>query len=271
MKNFLRKSFVLSVVSIILASMLLTSCLSTFMDSLDGVLGTGSGKSTVSFTNDEAVSALNDALVEGIGSASKNLSKTDAYFKNAALKILLPSEAQPILDVLNQIPGGKSLADNVVLRLNRTAETAAKDTVSIFTSAIKTMTIVDGIKIATGSNTEATQYLKNKCYDKLVTLYKPMINSVLNKPLVMNMSANEAWTNLVTTYNKYGQIPNAAAKLTGSALPFPPVEVDLAKYATEKALDGLFLKIGEEEGKIRKNPFNYASNMIQKVFGSLIK
>lgn len=267
-KNSLSKFFIFTVLSV---SVFFTSCLSTFIDSFDGVLGGTSGSRQLAFTNEEAVMAMKDALIEGITGASGNLSQKDAYFKNAALKILLPPEAAPILNVLSQIPGGQSLADNVILRLNRTAETAAKETGAIFTSAIKSMTVVDGIKIVTGKNDAATQYLREKCYDKLVSLYKPKVAAVLNKPLIMDVSANEAWTQLVTTYNKYGQIPNAAARLSGSPIPFPPVEVDLAKFATEKALDGLFSKVGEEEVKIRKNPFDYASNMIQKVFGSLLR
>ena len=226
----------------------------------------GKTKQVPAYTNDEAVSAMKDALEEGIKFASTQLSKTDAYFKNEAIKILLPPEAQPIINVLNKLPNGQNLVDDVVLRLNRTAEEAAKDTVSIFTKAIKEMTVIDGIKIVTGNKNAATMYLKEKCYDSLVKLYSPKINTVLDKPLIMNVSANKAWTTLVTTYNKYAPIPNQVAKLAGQKEPCPPVEVDLASYATKKALDGLFLKIEEEEAKIRENPLKYASDMIQKVF-----
>lgn len=269
MKKKFISIFTLSLILIWSICVLFTSCLSTLSeiaDSLDSV-----SNSKTKFTNQEAITAMKDALVEGINSASLQLSKQDAYFKNATIKILLPEEAKPIMNVLNQIPGGQYLADDVILRLNRTAETAAKDTVPIFTSAIKSMTVVDGIKIVTGSKTAATDYLREKCYSKLESLYKPMISKALDKPLVMNVSANDAWEKLVTNYNKYGTIPNSAARLAGKPVPFPVVEVDLAKFATDKALDGLFEKISEEEIKIRKNPFNYSSDMIKKVFGSLVK
>lgn len=246
------------------------SCVSSIQELAGEFFNSAVSPSTETFTNEEAISAVKDALVEGIKSASGTLSKENAYYKNDVIKILLPSEAEPILNVLNSIPGGNSLAEDVVLRLNRTAEEAAKDTVSIFTSAIKSMTIVDGIKIVTGNKDAATQYLKEKCGESLVNLYKPKVNAVLNKPLILNVSANTAWTNLVTQYNKYAAIPNSVAKIVGQKEPFPEVEVDLAKYATEKALDGLFLKIADEERKIRENPLQYTSEMIRKVF-SIVK
>ena len=80
-------------------------------------------------------------------------------------------------------------------------------------------------------------------------MYKPKVSSALNKPLVLNVSANKAWTNLTTAYNTVGAVPNKVAKLAGKTEPFPEVEVDLATYSTEKALDGLFIKIAEEEKK----------------------
>lgn len=267
-KNYIKLTLSLSLITVLGAGLLFTSCLSTLSEMAGGVLG-GPSRNSYSFTNEEAIAAMKDALVAGIGSASKNLSQTDSYYKNASLKILLPEEAQPILQILNQIPGGQTLANDVVLRLNRTAESTAKDTVSIFSSSITSMTVTDGIKIVTGGRDAATRYLREKCYDKLVNLYKPKISTALDKPLVAGVSASSAWSTLVTNYNKYGAIPNSVARLAGQSEPFPAVEVDLAKFATEKALDGLFIKIAEEEGKIRDNPFGYASDMIKKVFGSL--
>ena len=126
------------------------------------------------------------------------------------------------------------------------------------------MTVNDGIKIVTGNKTAATDYLKSKTYDKLLALYKPKVSTALNKPLVLNISANKAWGSLTGAYNKVGAVPNKAAKLVGKKEPFPEVEVDLATYSTQKALDGLFIKIAEEE-----NPTDYASSLIKKIFGAV--
>ncbi len=268
MKKFFKLGILVVLVLVVFTTV---SCLSTLNAVASNVLGSSSSSSSKksAFTNAEAISAMKDALNEGIKSASSNLSKKDGYFGNAALKILLPSEAQPILNTLNKIPGGQSLVDDVVLRLNRSAEESAKEVTAIFSQAIKEMTVSDGIKIVTGNSTAATDYLKSKTYSKLVALYKPKVSSALNKPLVLNISANKAWTNLTTAYNTVGAAPNKVAKLAGKTEPFPEVEVDLATYSTEKALDGLFVKIAEEEKVIRKNPLNYASSMIQKVFGAV--
>ena len=267
MKNRSIYSILLSFV--VTLSLLFTSCLSSLQEIADDLLFVPDGKTVQAYTNEEAIAAMKDALEEGIKFAAKELSKENAYYKNSLIKILLPPEAQPILNALNSIPGGSKLAEEVVLRLNRSAEESAKDTIDIFAKAIKSMTVVDGIKIVTGSKNAATIYLKEKCYDSLVLLYKPKVNAALNKPLVLDISANAAWKKLVTTYNEYAKIPNSVARLAGQAEPFPQVEVDLASYATKKALDGLFYKIEEEEAKIRENPFGYASNMIQKVFGAV--
>ena len=270
MKKFFKFGILVVLVLVVFTTV---SCLSTLNAVASSVLGSSSSSSSSTkksaFTNAEAITAMKDALNEGIKSASANLSKKDGYFGNAALKILLPTEAQPILNTLNKIPGGQGLVDDVVLRLNRSAEESAKEVTDIFAQAIKEMTVADGIKIVTGNNTAATEYLKSKTYSKLVALYKPKVSSALNKPLVLNVSANKAWTNLTTSYNSIGAVPNKVAKLAGQKEPFPEVEVDLVTYSTEKALDGLFVKIAEEEKVIRKNPLNYASSMIQKVFGAV--
>ena len=268
MKKFLKVGILVAMTLIIFTTV---SCLSTLNAVASNVLGGSSSSSSKksAFTNSEAVTAMKDALNEGIKSASSNLSQTNGYFGDAALKILLPPEAQPIMNVVNKIPGGQTLIDDVVLRLNRSAEESAKDVTNIFAQAIKEMTVTDGIKIVTGKNNAATEYLREKTYNKLLDLYKPKVSAALNKPLVLNVSANKAWSTLTTSYNKVGEVPNKVAKLAGKNEPFPEVEVDLATYSTKKALDGLFVKIAEEEKDIRANPLDYASSMIKKVFGAV--
>ena len=268
MKKFLKVGILVAMTLIIFTTV---SCLSTLNAVASNVLGGSSSSSSKksAFTNSEAVTAMKDALNEGIKSASSNSSQKNGYFGNAALKILLPPEAQPIMNVVNKIPGGQTLIDDVVLRLNRSAEESAKDVTNIFAQAIKEMTVTDGIKIVTGKNNAATEYLREKTYNKLLDLYKPKVSAALNKPLVLNVSANKAWSTLTTSYNKVGEVPNKVAKLAGKNEPFPEVEVDLATYSTKKALDGLFVKIAEEEKDIRANPLDYASSMIKKVFGAV--
>lgn len=229
------------------------------------------GKTDTKVTNADAISALKEALVEGAKSASTTLSAENGYFGNELFKILLPPEAKPMVDSISKIPQGKKLVDDVVLRLNRSAEEAAKDVVPIFKDAITSMTITDGIAIVKGGDSAATDYLERKTRSRLHALYQPKVDAALAKPLVMKISAKKSWNTLSTAYNKAGTFVNAAAALKGSEEPMPAVNVDLAGYATDKALDGLFLMIAQEEGKIRENPLKYTSAIIQKVFGALKK
>lgn len=208
-------------------------------------------------TNSEIISGLKEALIEGTVSSTKILSSPDGYFKDNAVKILLPPEAKVIVDNIQKVPGiGQSTIDELVLRINRSAEDAAMEAKPIFVDAIKTMTIQDGLTILKGNNTAATEYLKGKTYNKLVSAFSPKINNSLNKKLVGNISAGKSWTDVTTVYNKVAPI-----------LGKPKVTTDLGAYVTAKALDGLFLKVGDEEKKIRENPYAYVSDIIKKVFG----
>ena len=243
-------------------------------DTLFDILGlAGSGDAL--FTNAEAVEAMKSALIIGAENSSNELSKENAYYDNPLLKILLPPEADVILDVIEKIPDGEKLVNNVIKGLNRSAEEAAKEVVPIFSKAITGMSVQDGIGIVTGERDAATVYLKDKTYSQLMELYEPEMEDVLNMPLipVVNISTNTAWKNLVDAYND--NIASLDDNLIGgiigglAGVTLEPVEVDLSQYVTGKALDGVFVKVGEEEGKIRDNPWGYASNIIEKVFGAV--
>ncbi len=261
-----KKSAFFALIILVFSCFTFVSCLST-LESLAGSYGATPQKEAI--TNADAIAAMKDALKEGIASASGKLSVTDGYFGDALLRIMLPPEAKPILDSVGKIPQGQKYIDDVVLRLNRSAEEAAKDVVPIFVDAITTMTVADGFAIIKGHDRSATKYLEAKTRQSLLELYRPKVEATLAKPLLMNVSAKKSWETLSISYNKVGQVANVAASLAGKNPPMPPVEVDLATYATNRALDGLFLKIGEEEQKIRSNPLAYASSMIKKVFGAL--
>lgn len=240
--------------------------LGVFFVSCEELLGGGAEEKGL-FSNAEAVQALRDALSEGTASACNILSAEDGFFGNQALKILLPPDAKPVMDNIGKIPGGQKLIDDVVLRLNRSAEKAAKGAGTIFLKAITDMTVTDGIAIVRGDDTAATEYLKKETYNNLVLLFKPVVSGALNEKLVLNISANDSWETLCSAYDTAKDINNALPLRD----PMPDITSDLAQYATEKALDGLFIKIAEEEQEIRKNPMDYASAIIKKVFGALLQ
>lgn len=243
-------------------------------DTLFDILGlNGSGDAL--FTNTEAVEAMKSALNIGAKNSSNELSKENAYYDNPLLKILLPPEADVILDVIEKIPDGEKLVNNVIKGLNHSAEEAAKEVVPIFSKAITDMSVQDGIGIVTGERDAATVYLKDKTYSQLMESYEPEMDEVLNMSLIpgIGISTNTAWDNLVQAYNNNiaslddNFIGGIIGGLAGVTL--EPVEVDLSQYVTGKALDGVFLTVAEEEGKIRDNPWDYASNIIEKVFGAV--
>lgn len=220
-----------------------------------------------SFTYDEAVQGLKAALIEAAIQSSDFLSKEDAYYKNPIYYIDMPKDAEDLIKVVSKVPGGKNMIEDVVLRLNRTAETAAKEIEPIFREAISNMGVQDAVAIVTGKDDAATEYLKRTTYQQLLSLYKPKVNAALDQKLVAKKSANECWEKLTTTYNKASASTNKIGSIFGKSEIMQEVETDLAQYATEKALDAVFLQMAEEEEKIRDDPMDYASSIIRKVFG----
>jgi len=221
---------------------------------------------TAATSNSSAASGLKEALVTGVTNAVLSLNKENGYFGNSLLKILLPKEADPLVNNIKLIPGGQSLLDDVVLRLNRAAEDAAGEAKPIFVNAITGMSITDATSILFGSDkTGATNYLKKSTSSQLTAAYQPKVEASLNKNLVGTMSTTDAWAKLTKAYNK------VANSLVGSAYNLAPVNTNLSGYVTEQALNGLFTTVGNEEMKIRENPAARVTSVLQSVFGLLDK
>ncbi len=210
-------------------------------------------------TEQEVIQGLKEALDVGTGKAVSILSKPNGYLGDAVVKIMLPPDAQEILkhkdDPLLRAVNLTKLVDDVVTAMNRSAEDAAKDATPIFKNAIKAMTIQDAWNILKGSDTAATHYFRQKTYNSLIELYKPIMSKSLNKPLVAGVSANTAWKALTSGYNQI-------AKTAGWRV----VNTDLVDYATRKGVDGLFIKIAAEESRIRHNPSARINDILRRVF-----
>lgn len=216
--------------------------------------GSGSSGNTNSgiggnLSNTDIASGLKEALKIGAQNASGKLSATDGFFKNAALKILLPPEARQVESTLRSIGMG-SVVDKAILSMNRAAEDAAKQAAPIFINAITSISIQDGLNILRGGNNAATNYLKGKTTAALTSAFKPVIQKSLNK-----VGAPNLWNSVFSTYNK---LPLSKNK----------VNPDLTGYVTERALSGLFLTIADEEAKIRTNPAAQVTSLLQRVFGN---
>ncbi|MCB0688205.1 MAG: DUF4197 domain-containing protein [Saprospiraceae bacterium] len=197
-------------------------------------------------SNEEIIAGLKEALSIGISKGSDLLSKEDGYYKSI-YKILLPEEARKVTDKLKVVPGFTNVEEEIVKRLNRAAEDAAKSAKPIFVDAIKKMTINDAINILMGQPDAATRYLENSTYDGLYTAFQPKIVESLNQ-----LNALEYWEKAVTAYNK---------------IPFvDKVNPKLDDYVARQALDGLFDMVEKEEAAIRQDPSKRVSALLKKVF-----
>jgi len=190
--------------------------------------------------------ALKQALEQGTGKSSDQLSVVDGFFGNAAIKILFPPEAQKAEQTLRKL-GLNQLCDNVILSLNRAAEGAAKEAKPIFIDAIKQMTLDDVSHILLGDPDAATQYFKRTTTLQLTAKFKPVIQVSLDQA-----GATQYYTQAATAYNK---------------VPFVrKVTPDVSDYVTQKAIEGLFFQIAKEELNIRQNISARSTPLMKTVF-----
>lgn len=212
-------------------------------------------------SDEEVVSGLKEALRVSTDTSVAILNKKDGYFGDNLVKILLPTEADVVVENISLI-GGQSAIDEVLLLVNRSAEDAASHATPIFMQAITDLTIEEGWVILNGPDSAATIYLKEKTSSLLYQAFKPSIESSLSTPLIDGMSsAEEAYASLINSYNDGASLGNS---LGGN---YELVDNNsLTVHVTEKALDGLFIKIAEEEKAIRTEPFARVTKILEKVF-----
>jgi hypothetical protein len=233
-------------IKIILISVVLASCTTAQINQTLGDLGKSTG--TKPLTAAEVAEGLKEALIQGTSKGADMVSQTDGYFKNPQIKIPFPPEVKKVEDRLRQIGLGNEV-DRFVMTLNRGAEEAAKDAKPIFISAIKSMTINDAFAILRGEEDAATTYLKRTTSAQLKSTFLPVIQSALEKT-----NATRYYADLVGTYNKIPLVEK--------------VNPDLDDYATDKAIEGLFVMIAAEEKNIRENPGARVTDLLKRVFGS---
>lgn len=203
--------------------------------------------STKSGLSSETIAAgLKEALESSVEQGTAKLSSVDGFFKDAAIKILMPQEAQEVEKKLRSIGMGK-VVDKAILSMNRAAEDASKGAASIFVSAVKQMSIKDAVGILAGGDFAATNYLKETTTANLTESFRPVIEKSLAE-----VNAVSAWNAVFTTYNRFSK---------------EKVNTDLVVYVTEKALDGIFYQVGLEEQKIRKDPAAQTTSLLKQVFG----
>jgi hypothetical protein len=192
-------------------------------------------------------SGLKEALQIGTENAVKLTGKTDGYFMNQVIKILMPEKLRTFEKGLRAVGYGPKV-DEFILSMNRAAEKAAPAAKQIFWNAIGEMTFDDVRKILSGHDTAATDYFKGKTTNKLTATFKPVVDKSMNE-----VGVTRQYKELVGRYE---------------SIPFVKKEsFDLDQYVVTKALDGLFHVVGEEEKKIRKNPAARTTDLLKEVFG----
>lgn len=223
-----------------------TSTVATSTTSTEGTTSAlGSGLSGL--TQNTASQGLKEALQKGVTKGVAELSATNGYLGNSLVKIGFPEELQMVEKALRKAGMG-AVADKGIQLLNRAAEDAASSAAQIFVGAITEMTIQDAVSIVAGGNDAGTAYLKKHTTEELTKSFSPIVEKSLGR-----VNAPAYWKTVISKYN--------ALPLTQNQ-----IEPDLTKYVTQKAVDGMFVKIAEEEKLIRENPLERTSDILQKVF-----
>lgn len=199
-------------------------------------------------SKDEVANGLKEALDQGIEEAVDKLSAEDGYLKSQ-YKVEIPTEAKKVVSKVKMVPGFENVERDLIEKMNRAAESAAKKATPIFVDAVKAITFDDAMNILGGENDAATIYLKDKSYDNLYTAFMPVIQSALDE-----VNAREYWRSVVKAYN---------------SLPFvKDVNPELDDHVNTKALVGMFSLIAKKEEGIRGDVGQRNTDLLKKVFGS---
>jgi hypothetical protein len=198
-------------------------------------------------TQNEIVAGLKQALEVGTGHAVALTSKTDGYFMNPQIKIPLPEQVRKAEDLLRTVGLGEQVSA-FEKSMNRAAERAAPEAKALFITAIQQMTFADAKKILQGQENEATLYFKEKTSQPLAQRFNPIVHDAMSQVGV----------------TRYYQSIESKLRV----LPLSGQSLDLDQYVTQKALDGLFFMLAQEEAKIRKDPAARVTELLKRVFGA---
>jgi hypothetical protein len=207
----------------------------------------GLGNASV-LSDSKVASGLKEALRIGAEKSVKLTGRTDGYFGNEAIKILMPANLRPLEKGLRVMGYGPKI-DGFILSMNRSAEAAAPAARRIFGDAVMAMTFDDAGRILSGGDTAATDYFKAKTTSQLTEAFKPVVEKT--------MSQNGVTQQYRALTDQYKSIPFARNQ-----------SFDIDKYVVTKALDGLFYELADQERQIRKNPAARTTSLLKEVFGA---
>lgn len=222
--------------------LLLPACASLSMDDITGILG---GQAPL--TEDTVAAGLREALSIGTSRASLRLSATNAFAEAAARRIGVPEELEGVASRLRTVGLG-SQVDDFELRMNRAAEQAAGLAVSVFSDAIRDMTIADAFAILDGPDNAATVYFQDRTTTHLTTAFTPVVRDVMEEAGVFRV-----YEDLMTRY---------------ASLPFTNApDVDIVNHIVERTTQALFTELAVEERLIREDPVARTTDLLKRVFG----
>ena len=203
----------------------------------------------VPLTESLASAGIKEALNKGIVKAVQFASEPDGFNLNDDIHIPTPPDLDIVKSTVGRLPGMTTLFTTLETQLNRAAEAAAPKAKDIFLNALTNISITDALSLVTSGSTDAaTQFLRKSTQSQLIAAFHPDIEAAIDQ-----VGAGRAYG---TITDKYNRIPLMT-----------PVNLSLADYTTQKAVDGLFILLAKEESKIRKNPAARTSDVLKQVFG----
>ncbi|MGB0429748.1 MAG: DUF4197 domain-containing protein [Bacteroidia bacterium] len=210
-------------------------------------------------SQEEIAKGLKEALRVGTDTAVTRLSRNNGFYKDKKVQIGLPHEADIIVKNISKVPLlGDKLIDETKKLINRAAEDAATEAAPIFKNAITSMSISDAVGILRGNDSAATHYLRKSTYKQLYNKFMPKIEASLGRKIVKDVSADGAYKALIDKYNMAAKIPFSGLEQVKSN--------SLSQYVTQRALNGLFLKVADEENSIRHDVNARVNDILKKVF-----
>jgi hypothetical protein len=208
-------------------------------------------------SQEQMASGLKEALSKGVQQAISTLGQSNGFLSDLKVKIPMPESLQTVEKTLRKMRQEK-LADDFVITMNRAAEQAVPEAAAVLTDSVKQMSIADATSVLVGTNNAATEYFRRTSATNLHTRFLPIVKTATEKAGVT--SAYKKMTEKASGgLGSFGSIGGLLSK----QMP------DLDDYVTRKALDGLFVKIAEQEKLIRENPVARTTDLLQKVFGAV--
>ena len=237
----------------------------------DTALGGASdhGASLGNLTQEEIAGGLKEALGKGVERAVRSLGSVDGYLKNVRARIPLPKQLDTVKQGLKLV-GQEKLADDFEVSMNRAAESAVREAAPVFGQAIAAMRFEDAKTLLNGGDTAATEYLRRTAGDELAARMRPLVQEATDGAGVTGY-----YKKMVAAGKDYaGDLGGGLDAGLGGWIGklgsvFDAGDLDLDQYVTDRAMEGLYAMLAEQEKQIRDNPGEWTTDVLQKVFGSL--